>query len=249
MIKKKINAPMPFKKAMLEMHKADVRLIQQHERGEVAWYLTSGSRVTCDTAAKIREAPNVEGGADALFPGHHQTWRVIPRRTPNKKEHKTMKYDSDEYRKLMQERIAAGKLIDPKTAEMTWWYGNIPNDVYNDGIEGAKETEHNIGRIYAVRAPNGIWVETGDLPEEISREVKRLRDEGFYDKAPDPSHHAEALALVDCAVTGLIESMDGIDFHTLNDFNKAIDGAVDECKANRLRRNSDRPSNFRKSRD
>jgi hypothetical protein len=83
-IKKKIDAPMPFKEASLEMHKPDVWLIQQHERGEVAWYLTSGSRVTADTAAKIRAMPNVEGGADALFPGLHQTWRVIPSNTEQK---------------------------------------------------------------------------------------------------------------------------------------------------------------------
>jgi hypothetical protein len=31
-----------------------------------------------------------------------------------------MKYNSDEYRSFEQERRAAGKLIDPATAEMTW---------------------------------------------------------------------------------------------------------------------------------
>jgi hypothetical protein len=33
-----------------------------------------------------------------------------------------MKYDSDEYRALMEKRKAAGRLIDPQTCEMTWWY-------------------------------------------------------------------------------------------------------------------------------
>jgi hypothetical protein len=102
--KKKINAPMAFK----EMHKPGVRLIQQHERGEVGWYLTSGFRVTADTAAKIGEMPSVEGCADALFPGLHQTWRVIPSNT-EQKVHKTMKYDGDEYRALMEKREAAGR--------------------------------------------------------------------------------------------------------------------------------------------
>ena len=36
--------------------------------GEIAWYLTSVDRVTADTAAKIREIPNVIGGADAFQP-------------------------------------------------------------------------------------------------------------------------------------------------------------------------------------
>ena len=40
-----------------------------------------------------------------------------------------MKYDSDEYRKFEQERIDAGKLIDPSTAKLHWGWGDIL-DVY-----------------------------------------------------------------------------------------------------------------------
>ena len=36
-----------------------------------------------------------------------------------------MKYDSEQYRKFKQERTAAGKLIDPATAEMTWHYAQV----------------------------------------------------------------------------------------------------------------------------
>jgi hypothetical protein len=143
-----------------------------------------------------------------------------------------MKYDSDEYRALMEKRKAAGRLIDPQTCEMAWWYAQTL-DPYGDGLELAPE-EYQVGREYFVRAPGSdtvVLVE--DLSDEIYKEVERLRKAGHYDKPPDPSHDAEALALVDRAVIGLIKSMDGIDFHTLDDFNKAIDGAVDECKANR----------------
>jgi hypothetical protein len=143
-----------------------------------------------------------------------------------------MKRDSDEYRKLMDERIAAGKLIDPATCKMHWHYAQTL-DPYGDGLELAPE-EDQVGREYFVCAPDSdTAVLVGDLPDEIYEEVERLRKAGHYDKPPDPSHDAEALALVDRAAIGLIKSMDGIDFHTLDDLNKAIDAAVDECKANR----------------
>jgi hypothetical protein len=71
------NAPLPYNKAYQLMHDPKVALVQQHENGEVIWCLMPGGRVTAATAAKIIEQPNVSGQYDALFPGQHQTWRII----------------------------------------------------------------------------------------------------------------------------------------------------------------------------
>jgi hypothetical protein len=35
-----------------------------------------GGRVEPDVAKRIIDHPQVIGGKDALFPGHHQTWRI-----------------------------------------------------------------------------------------------------------------------------------------------------------------------------
>jgi hypothetical protein len=72
-----------------------------------------------------------------------------------------MKYDSDEYRALMEKRKAAGRLIDPQTCEMTWWYAQTL-DYYGD-FEPDPET-NQVGREYFVRMPGGITVHVSDLP-------------------------------------------------------------------------------------
>jgi hypothetical protein len=40
------------------------------------WIAPSGGRVEQKIAEQIMAHPQVEGGKDALFPGHHQTWRM-----------------------------------------------------------------------------------------------------------------------------------------------------------------------------
>jgi hypothetical protein len=64
----------------------------------------------------------------------------------------------------MDERRAAGKLIDPATAEIEWRYAQTL-DPYGDGLELTPE-EQQVGREYFARDPGSdIWVNTGDLPE------------------------------------------------------------------------------------
>ena len=80
-------------------------------------------------------------------------------------------------RKFEQERIDAGKLIDPSTAKLHWGWGDIL-DVYGvlDPIE-----ETNIGRVYFLRAPDSdIWVNIYDLPEDTRDEFWRLLEAGYY---------------------------------------------------------------------
>jgi hypothetical protein len=89
-----------------------------------------------------------------------------------------MKKDSDEYRKLMEERKAAGRLIDPATAKLSWWFVKTL-DEYGDGLE---MEEYNMCRGYFVRAPDrDIWVEIGDLPQETRREGDFLRPQTLLD--------------------------------------------------------------------
>jgi hypothetical protein len=90
-----------------------------------------------------------------------------------------MKYDSEEYRKFKQNRIAAGELIDPATAEMTWNYAYVvdPYGVLDD----LTEEEKCIGRAYFVRAPNShIWVDIHDLPGATLHEVRQRLKAGYY---------------------------------------------------------------------
>jgi hypothetical protein len=67
-----------------------------------------------------------------------------------------MKYDSDEYRELMEQRFAAGKLIDPATAEVACWKDNF-FDPYCDGLE-SPDGEVCYDRLLFVRAPGaGVY--------------------------------------------------------------------------------------------
>ena len=68
---KKLNA------AMDAMRRAGSRLVQTNHHGEPDfWIVPSGGRVEPDIAKQIIGHPQVVGGKDALFPGHHQTWRM-----------------------------------------------------------------------------------------------------------------------------------------------------------------------------
>ncbi|HXB76035.1 MAG TPA: hypothetical protein VNX23_01270 [Bradyrhizobium sp.] len=62
-----------------------------------------------------------------------------------------MTYDSDEYRKLMEQRFAAGELINPATAEVARWHANY-FDPYGDGLELSDEAVCH-GRQLFVRPP------------------------------------------------------------------------------------------------
>jgi hypothetical protein len=93
-----------------------------------------------------------------------------------------VKYDSDEYRAFRQMKIEAGKLIDPKTAEAHWHYGETL-DPYGVLDEVAQS---QIGREHFLRAPGSdAWVSTIDLPKDKCEEFWRLADAGHYDSADD----------------------------------------------------------------
>lgn len=59
------------------MNKPDERMVQTNYHGRPDYWLArSGIRVEPDIAKRIIDHPQVVGGKDALFPGHHQTWRM-----------------------------------------------------------------------------------------------------------------------------------------------------------------------------
>jgi hypothetical protein len=61
------------------MRRPGSRMIQTNFHGRPDFWITpSGCRVEPDTAKRIINHPQVIGGKDALFPGHHQTWRMRP---------------------------------------------------------------------------------------------------------------------------------------------------------------------------
>jgi hypothetical protein len=62
------------------MRGPNARLIQTFSfRGEPDhWIAPVGVRVDAKVAEQIKAHPHVVGGKDALFPGHHQTWRMRP---------------------------------------------------------------------------------------------------------------------------------------------------------------------------
>jgi len=69
-----------------------------------------------------------------------------------------------EYERRMEERRAAGLLLDPSTAEIKWWYIQIL-DPYDDGLP-LLPLEEQVGRGYFARAPGSdIHVCLRDLPD------------------------------------------------------------------------------------
>jgi len=80
-----------------------------------------------------------------------------------------MKFNDNEHRALVAMRIAAGKLIDPQTAEITWRYACM-FDPYNDGLDVPEELQQ-VGREEFVRTLGAdSWVHVRDLPE-TAREI------------------------------------------------------------------------------
>ena len=88
--------------------------------------------------------------------------------------HKKHRGVIDEYN---ASRTAAGRQIDPQTAEVTWWHGNI--DPY--GMEANLPSEdYCYGELYFARAPSSdVWVWFGDLPDATCEELKRRIDAGI----------------------------------------------------------------------
>jgi hypothetical protein len=89
----------------------------------------------------------------------------------------------EEYRKLMSMRLAAGKLIDPETVEITFRHACM-FDPYGDGLTLPEELQV-VGREHYVRVPGAecwLWVHVRDLPQS-SRDVI-LRRLG-YGGSPD----------------------------------------------------------------
>jgi hypothetical protein len=80
-----------------------------------------------------------------------------------------------EWDRRMEERRAAGLLIDPSTAEIARRWGVATFDPYNDGVPLFPQ-EEQVGRGYFVRAPDSdIWVRLGDLPDATRDAIlKRL---------------------------------------------------------------------------
>jgi hypothetical protein len=72
-------SPIRYEKAIELMRRPDARLLRMHNGSNgVAYYVVPGGfPVEPATAVKIVDHPNVRGGADGLFPGHEQTWRMI----------------------------------------------------------------------------------------------------------------------------------------------------------------------------
>jgi hypothetical protein len=69
-----------FNDAMDAMRRPDARLIQtfSYYGKPDYWIAPSGVRLEQKIAEQIISHPQVIGGKDALFPGHHQTWRMRP---------------------------------------------------------------------------------------------------------------------------------------------------------------------------
>jgi len=76
---------MPINKlndAMDAMRRPGSRLVQTNYHGRPDFSIApGGSRVEQKIAEQIIAHPQVIGGKDALFPGHHQTWRMRPNKT------------------------------------------------------------------------------------------------------------------------------------------------------------------------
>jgi hypothetical protein len=95
-----------------------------------------------------------------------------------------MKYDSDEYRSFIEAKREAGKQIDPRTAEFWWTYAQTM-DSYGV-IEDMPEEMWQVGRARFLRAPDGDWIDVGDLPEAANKEFHQLMDRGHYDRPGEP---------------------------------------------------------------
>jgi hypothetical protein len=72
--------PIGLKKATDLMRAPGAKLVcmtsNEHPAG-IAHYIVPGGYVDPAVAQRIKDRPDVVGGADGLFPGQDQTWKVI----------------------------------------------------------------------------------------------------------------------------------------------------------------------------
>ena len=76
-----------------------------------------------------------------------------------------------EVREFYAGRKRVGRQIDPVTAEVTSWWAQMP-DPYGLGLDIAEEGRC-VGRCRFARAPGGVWVHFGHLPDETVQVLHR----------------------------------------------------------------------------
>jgi hypothetical protein len=72
-----MKSKLKFHRSFDLLRRPGSRLIQTNYHGRPDfWIVPGGVRVEPKIAEQIMAHPQVIGGKDALFPGHHQTWRI-----------------------------------------------------------------------------------------------------------------------------------------------------------------------------
>jgi hypothetical protein len=62
----------------LQRMRTGARLVHMHGPASgPSWFIVPGGPVADIVAVTVREHPAVVAGADGLFPGHDQTWRMV----------------------------------------------------------------------------------------------------------------------------------------------------------------------------
>jgi hypothetical protein len=77
----------------------------------------------------------------------------------------------------------AGRQIDPETADVTWWWGQVV-DPYGVHPEVVDECDC-VGRLHFARAlGSDVWIEFGDLPEKTRKALwnKSIKSETPIDE-------------------------------------------------------------------
>ena len=80
----------------------------------------------------------------------------------------------EEREAFYRDREEHGRRIDPATAEVMSEWG-LTSDPYGI-IDDLADEERQIGRVYFARAPGGVWVHFGDLPNETAQVLHRRGD-------------------------------------------------------------------------
>jgi hypothetical protein len=82
-------------------------------------------------------------------------------------------------RQWLAARKQEGVKIDPETAQLCWEHGQV-GDPY--GLYGLTYEEDCIGRNYFARSPDSeVWVEFGDLPDEVRDRLRERISAGDFD--------------------------------------------------------------------
>jgi excisionase family DNA binding protein len=94
-------------------------------------------------------------------------------------------------------RAAAGRVVDPQTAEVMWDY-RLTVDPYGV-VDEIPEEYQQVGRQYFARAPGtSVWIAFGDLPEQTRNALwaKYQAELAFPAGLPSPEEIGEILALL-----------------------------------------------------